>query len=66
MQYTVNSSEVSTPVAPKQRSSAAGRCASAFRACTSQQDLTAGVKRILRNTPNKVVYFIIHTEFSSD
>jgi len=34
MQYTVNSSEVSAPVAPKEHGSAAGRWASTFRACT--------------------------------
>ena len=63
MQYAVNSSEVSAPVAPKQDSSAADRCAST---CTWQQDVTAGVKRILQNIPNKVVHLIIHTDFSSD
>ena len=63
MQYAVNSSDVSAPVAPKQHSSATDRCASA---CTGQQDVTAGVKLILQNIPNKVVHIILHTEFSSD
>jgi len=30
------------------------------------QDVTVGVKLILQNIPNKIVHFIIHTEFSSD
>jgi len=28
--------------------------------------VTVGVELILQNIPNKVVHFIIHTEFSSD
>jgi len=63
MQYVVNSSEVSAPVTPKLHSSAGDGCASA---CTWQQDVTVGLKLILQNIPNKVVDFIIHTEFSSD
>ena len=43
-------------------SSAADRRASA---CTWQQDVTAVVKLTLQNISNKVVHFIIHTEFCS-
>jgi len=47
----------------KHHSSVAGRCASAFRVCTWQQVVTAGVKLILQNIPNKAVRFNIHTGF---
>jgi len=56
MQCAVNSSEVSAPVAPKQR--AHGRASGV----PDSKDVRVSVKLILQNIPNKVVHFIIHTE----
>ena len=62
MQYAGNSSDVSAPVALKVAKQHRRQVrASAVRACIWQQDVTAGVKRILQNIPNKVVHFNIHT-----